>query len=428
MIYEKNAQILNMLKISKWSPTTQSGLKTILEDPMYKYNIEQYFNVIRNSINDIKDSAFYDESQIKTVGRYLITFYSALAQLPEGFPQSTTSNEESTLAKEILNDGNLAQEIPIKVSQSALQRKIINDYCEYLTELIDSKNPNIDEILNTIEKGLYGFISKDILAKLNIDLDLKAITRIYHAWLDVHEELCTLVMCLEKSLKIIHKDSWIRNVFDLSWVNESKELQEPVDIIVSFCRDLTKYDTSTQKVISACLYNTKSNYTFDNRKFGFMYKYRTDLIIAMSPSDAESATLICRDNDILIHCLFRGTPIESVARYYQASTLDLETIYDFNEFKEKTFKYNEILLKEEAKPYGMLIFREALEETSLQSTTEVRTCDLAKNLYEIVLHCFKHNLALFIREKDGRLKYIPATKIESFVKESIDMNSFVKML
>ena len=393
MLYEKNAQILKMLRISKWSPTTQKSLENILEDQMYKANIKQYFNVIRNSINDIKDSSFYDEGQIKTVGRYLITFYSTL------------SNKETTLAN-----------------------KELNDYCEYLTELIDSKNPNIDEILNTIEKGIYGFISKDVLAKLNIDLDLKAITDIYHAWLDVHEELCTLATCLEESLKIIHKDSWIRNVFDLSWVDESKELQEPADIIVSFCRDLTKYDTNTQKVISACLYNTKSNYTFDNRKFGFMYKYKTDLIIAMSPSDAEAATLSYRDNDTLIHCLLRGTPIESVVRYYQASTLDLETIYDFSKFKEKTFKYNEILLKEESKPYGMLVFREALYETSLQYTAEVKTCNLTKNLYEIMLHCFKHNLALFIREKDGSLKYIPATKIENFVRESIDMNSFIKML
>ena len=395
MLYEKNAQILKMLRISKWSPTTQKGLEDILEDPMYKANIKQYFNVIRNSINDIKDSSFYDEGQIKTVGRYLITFYSTLTQLPQDFPQSST-----------------------KVSQSTLQCETINNYCEYLTELIDSKNPNIDEILNTIEKGLYGFISKDVLAKLNIDLDLKAITDIYHAWLDVHEELCTLATCLEESLKIIHKDSWLRNVFDLSWVDENKELQEPADVIISFCRDLAKYDNSTQKVISACLYNTKSNYTFDNRKFGFMYKYKTDLIIAMSPSDAEAATSSCRDNDTLIHCLFRGTPIESVVRYYQASTLDLETIYDFNEFKEKTFKYNEILLKEEAKPYGMLVFREVLAKET----------DLAQNLYEIMLHCFKHNLALFIREKDGSLKYISATKIENFVRESIDMNSFIKML
>lgn len=159
-----------------------------------------------------------------------------------------------------------------------------------------------------------------------------------------------------------------------------------------------------------------------------MYKYKTDLIIAMSPSDAEASTLSYRDNDTLIHCLLRGTPIESVVRYYQASTLDLETIYDFNKFKEKTFKYNEILLKEEAKPYDMLIFREVLNEISSKSTTEVRTYDLVKNLYEIMLHCFKHNLALFIRVKDVSLKYIPATKIENFVRESIDMNSFIKML
>lgn len=404
MLYEKNAQILKMLRISKWSPTTQKGLEDILEDPMYKANIEQYFNVIRNSINDIKDSSFYDEGQIKTVGRYLITFYSTLTQYST-LTKGTSLNRTSSKSR-------------VEMRTCDLSNKELNDYCEYLTELIDSKNLNIDEILNTIEKGLCGFISKDVLAKLNIDLDLKAITDIYHAWLDVHEELCTLAMCLEESLKIQHKDNWIRNVFDLSWVDESRELQEPADVIISFCRDLAKYDNSTQKVISACLYNTKSNYTFDNRKFGFMYKYKTDQIIAMSPSDAEAALSSYRDNDTLIHCLFRGTPIESIVRYYQASTLDLETIYDFNEFKEKTFKYNEILLKEEAKPYGMLVFREVLAKET----------DLAKNFYEIMLHCFKHNLALFIREKDGNLKYITATKIENFVRESIDMNSFIKML
>lgn len=392
-MYEVNSKILNMLKISKWSPTTQTALENLIEDPMYRAIIKQYFSVIRNSVKDLKRNEIFDMDRLQDVEFALAKCYSTLAKY---------SAEGERLEK----------------------------FCNKLYHNIDCKS-SVDVILKDLEEGFSNFEGKSVIAKLGLKLTTNIIVEIYNVWLDAHTALCDFAKAVEEDLFKLHGEKWYRNVFNLSKITNKNEyvLEEPVDIIISFCDDLTKYSDSSQKMISACLYNTKSKTTFDNRSFGFLYRFSKDSIIAMSPSDTESALLQFTENDNLLHCLFRGTPLESAVSYYHASTIDLMTIYDYDVFKNKTYSYNEIMLKEGTKPYGMLIFREALQsEIKDDKDDSTESLILAQHGLQVITYCICNKLPLFVRESNGDLKYLPAERIKDIVCKAIDTKAIIEQL
>lgn len=365
-MYEVNAHVLKMLKNSNWAPTTQTALENLIEDMRCKAIIKEYIGVLKNSVRELEKYKGFSKENLLLVEYSLIDFYSTLSKY-------------SNKAKEL------------------------EEFCNTLRNSIDSNvntdDVNTDAVFDNIEKGFCGFTGKRVIAELGIRLDTESIIDIYNAWLYAHSTLCDFAKSLEDKLFELHSDKWSRKVFSLhSVTNKSPDgytISEPVDVIISFCKDLTKYDKITQKMISACLYNTKSTMTFDNRSFGFLYSFSPGSIVAMSPDDAQSSMHPYYKNDTLMHCLLRGTPIASIAKFYKISTLNLMTIYDFDEFKNKTFSYNEILIKEGIQPYGMLIFREALTQFG----------------QDVVFYCLGHRLPLFIRENDGRLTYIPLARL-----------------
>lgn len=373
-MYEVNAHVLKMLTTSNWAPITQTALENLIEDMRYKAIIKEYIGVLKNSVRELEKYKGFNKENLLLVEYSLIYFYSTLSKY-------------SNKVKEL------------------------EEFCNTLYNSIDS-NVNTDDvdtdtIFDNIEKGFCSFTGKRVISELGIKLDTESIIDIYNAWLHAHSTLCDFAKSLEDRLFDLHSDKWSRKVFALhSLTDKSSDgytTSEPVDVIISFCNKITKYDEGTQKMISACLYNTKSTMTFDNRSFGFLYNFSPGSIVAMSPDDAQSSTHPYYMDDTLMHCLFRGTPIASIAKFYKISTLNLMTIYDFDEFKNKTFSYNEILIKDGTRPYGMLIFREAIDQFG----------------QDVVFYCLGHRLPLFIRENDGRLTYVTVARLMKNYKMDI---------
>ena len=378
-MYKVNAKILKMLKDNNWLPLTQNILEDLFDNPEYPVILEQYFKKFQYLAKSTHNLGKLDIERLIQLEGLLAEFYS-------------------TLAQDSVNNKNVQE-----VSNGLKANHDFN--AENYRQMFF-----LDEIINYIKLGFNLGIKKSLPFELKSDIELEKSVKIFKDWLNCHNELCDLMKEMENTLFKQFSGEWEKSVFSEDKIQEcttSKDnltLQGPFDVIISFCEDLTLYDSSNQKMISACLYNTKSESTFKNRTFGFLYGFSPENIIAMSPSDAEASTLPYTKNNTLIQCLLSGRPVYSESQYLQVIKKYLLPIYDYNEFKRKTLKYNEILLREEAKPYGMLIFREAL----------------ARYGVSIVAYCISHRLSMFVREENGDLKYYSEDSLYYYLKDSIN--------
>ena len=391
-MYKMNAQILKMLKDNNWLPLTQNILEDLFANPEYPVILEQYFRKFQYLAKITNNLGKLDIERLIQLEGLLAEFYSILAK---NFVGSTAEDESKYLDQK----SSMLQEVSNGL-------KANHDFnAENYRQMFF-----LDEIINYIKLGFSLGIKKSLPFELKRDIELEESVKIFKDWLNCHNELCDLMKEMENTLFKQFSGEWKKSVFSEDKIQEcttSKDnltLQGPFDVIISFCEDLTLYDSSNQKMISACLYNTKSEITFKNRTFGFLYSVSPENIIAMSPSDAEASTLSYTKSNTLIQCLLSGRPAYSESQYLQIIQKHLLPIYDYNEFKRKTLKYNEILLREEAKPYGMLIFREALVQYGVS----------------VIAYCISHRLSMFVREENGDLKYYSEDDLYHYLKDSID--------
>lgn len=187
-------------------------------------------------------------------------------------------------------------------------------------------------------------------------------------------------------------------------LNNKLEIQDPSIVIVSFCNDTSKYFMHTQKMISAMLFKTDTNYSFDDRAFGFMYNAKQEDFIAMSFSDMYSSTVTIESLEESFQTLFCGKPMLTVDKIIEATPIDLLPLYDLNELLNSTYDYNELLLKLDAKPYGIFVWEKRLSKCFSQ------VCSLST-----VMH-----IPLFICRQDGSLLIINWQNVFEDVKKYLE--------
>lgn len=187
-------------------------------------------------------------------------------------------------------------------------------------------------------------------------------------------------------------------------LNNKLEIQDPSIVIVSFCNDTSKYFMHTQKMISAMLFKTDTNYSFDDRAFGFMYNAKQEDFIAMSFSDMYSSTVTIESLEESFQTLFCGKPMLTVDKIIEATPIDLLPLYDLNELLNSTYDYNELLLKPDAKPYGIFVWEKRLSKCFSQ------VCSLST-----VMH-----IPLFICRQDGSLLIINWQNVFEDVKKYLE--------
>ena len=140
-------------------------------------------------------------------------------------------------------------------------------------------------------------------------------------------------------------------------------------------------------MISAMLFKTDTNYSFGDRAFGFMYNAKQEDFIAMSSSDMYSATITIENLKESFETLLCGKPMLTIHEIIEATPIDLLPLYDLNELLSSTHDYNELLLKPDAKPYGIFVWEERLSKCFKQ------VCSLST-----VMH-----IPLFVCKRNGSM-------------------------
>lgn len=421
MFYKTNAHLLEMLKNLKFIPSDKNTLEVIINSTKTAGIFNRYFGMYRKWFNKVystdiekgkkellslcNSSYFYYEYLYKYIlnTQSFKEVYAALAQLyHQQNPLEHTTLKETYASQDKILDGR---------DDSTESRYLaqLNNRQDYASQINPQQSTDVSKLFDLLER-VFGYRSDCVKPlKLKSEITLEEIATIYKKYTSLLSELFSAICSLEDR---IIKDNWTdwkcdvlgdKALAQLS-LNNKLEIQDPSIVIVSFCNDTSKYFMHTQKMISAMLFKTDTNYSFDDRAFGFMYNAKQEDFIAMSFSDMYSSTVTIESLEESFQTLFCGKPMLTVDKIIEATPIDLLPLYDLNELLNSTCDYNELLLKPDAKPYGIFVWEKRLSKCFSQ------VCSLST-----VMH-----IPLFICRQDGSLLIINWQNVFEDVKKYLE--------
>lgn len=421
MFYKTNAHLLEMLKNLKFIPSDKNTLEAIINSTKTAGTFNRYFGMYREWFNKVystniekgkkellslcNSSYLYYEYLYKYIlnTQSFKEVYAALAQLyHQQNPLEHTTLKETYASQDKILDGR---------DDSTESRYLaqLNHRQDYASQINPQQSTDVSKLFDLLER-VFGYRSDCVKPlKLKSEITLEEIATIYKKYTSLLSELFSAICSLEDR---IIKDNWTdwkcdvlgdKALAQLS-LNNKLEIQDPSIVIVSFCNDTSKYFMHTQKMISAMLFKTDTNYSFDDRAFGFMYNAKQEDFIAMSFSDMYSSTVTIESLEESFQTLFCGKPMLTVDKIIEATPIDLLPLYDLNELLNSTYDYNELLLKPDAKPYGIFVWEKRLSKCFSQ------VCSLST-----VMH-----IPLFICRQDGSLLIINWQNVFEDVKKYLE--------
>lgn len=383
MFYKTNAHLLEMLKNLKFIPSDKNTLEVIINSTKTAGTFNRYFGMYRKWFNKVYST------DIEKGKKELLSLCNSSYLYYE------------YLYKYILNTQSF-KEVYAALAQ-------LNHRQDYASQINPQQSTDVSKLFDLLER-VFGYRSDCVKPlKLKSEITLEEIATIYKKYTSLLSELFSAICSLEDR---IIKDNWTdwkcdvlgdKALAQLS-LNNKLEIQDPSIVIVSFCNDISKYFMHTQKMISAMLFKTDTNYSFDDRAFGFMYNAKQEDFIAMSFSDMYSSTVTIESLEESFQTLFCGKPMLTVDKIIEATPIDLLPLYDLNELLNSTYDYNELLLKPDAKPYGIFVYKERLSKCFSQ------VCSLST-----VMH-----IPLFICRQDGSLLIINWQNVFEDVKKYLE--------
>ena len=383
MFYKTNAHLLEMLKNLKFIPSDKNTLEVIINSTKTAGTFNRYFGMYRKWFNKVYST------DIEKGKKELLSLCNSSYLYYE------------YLYKYILNTQSF-KEVYATLAQLYHRQ-------DYASQINPQQFTDVSKLFDLLER-VFGYRSDCVKPlKLKSEITLEEIATIYKKYTSLLSELFSAICSLEDR---IIKDNWTdwkcdvlgdKALAQLS-LNNKLEIQDPSIVIVSFCNDTSKYFMHTQKMISAMLFKTDTNYSFDDRAFGFMYNAKQEDFIAMSFSDMYSSTVTIESLEESFQTLFCGKPMLTVDKIIEATPIDLLPLYDLNELLNSTYDYNELLLKPDAKPYGIFVWEKRLSKCFSQ------VCSLST-----VMH-----IPLFICRQDGSLLIINWQNVFEDVKKYLE--------
>lgn len=366
MFFKTNAQILNMLKNLKFIPSDKDTLEAIINSTKTAGTFNRYFEMYRAWFNKVYST------DIEKGKKELLSLCNSSYLYYE------------YLYKYILNTQSFEE------VYAALAQLYHQQYSTF--QINPQQSTEVSKLFDLLER-VFGYRSDCVRPlRLKSEITLEEIATIYKKYISLLSELFSAICSLENR---IIQDNWTDWEYDILSdkalaqlsPNNRLEIQNPSIVIVSFCDNTSKYFMHTQKMISAMLFKTDTNYSFGDRAFGFMYNAKQEDFIAMSSSDMYSATITIENLKESFETLLCGKPMLTIHEIIEATPIDLLPLYDLNELLSSTHDYNELLLKPDAKPYGIFVWEERLSKCFKQ------VCSLST-----VMH-----IPLFVCKRNGSM-------------------------
>lgn len=428
MLYTVNVKLLRMIQNSRWIPSDVNALEKLLNTKIVGINIDtilpaifSWFNEINSKINpkinskNGNDTNFLipNNKDLILILRCLLQYYKTLIECSNKIIDINETKKNPNL-KGMTADNEINK---IIVSLQKYEDMYFND----------NFNVDTEELFRALAKYLHPICNEVWKISLKNELSQRQIKELYIQFLNCGISLYDLINLISDTMFTLYSSKWVNNVLSDKNLNKytmshSKfKINQPQNIIISFCDNIVKYENSSQDIISSSLFNTKDlvsadkeDKAFHDRSFGFMYSFSQDIILGMNMEDTYSYNVTLNSYLDILSALFQGIPLcsnfcvsqenapaHALAKVIQMSILGLKPIYDLDELKSKTFTYNEIVLSSTAKPYGIFVFRDKLYEV----------------LPEVFSLSISMQLPLFICNQDGSLDCIPCNKISEIIND-----------
>ena len=432
MLYTVNVKLLRMIQNSRWIPSDVNALEKLLNTKIVGINVDtilptifSWFNEINSKINpkinsksnvqlrNNTDFLIPNNKDIILILRCLLQYYKTLIECSNEIININETKKNPNL-KGVTADNEINK---IIVSLQKYEDMYFND----------NFNVDTEELFRALAKYLHPICNEVWKISLKNELSQRQIKELYIQFLNCGISLYDLINLISDTMFTLYSSKWVNNVLSDKNLNKytmshSKfRINQPQNIIISFCDNIVKYENSSQDIISSSLFNTKDlvsadkeDKAFHDRSFGFMYNFSQDTILGMNMEDTYSYNITLNSYLKILSALFQGiplcsnfcvpqedAPVYALAKVIQMSGLGLKPIYDLDELKSKTFTYNEIVLSSTAKPYGIFVFRDKLYEV----------------LPEVFSLAISMQLPLFICNQDGSLDRMPCNKISEIIND-----------
>ena len=383
MLYTVNVKLLRMIQNSKWIPSDVNALEKLLNTKIVGINIDtilptifSWFNEINSKINskynhkinpknnvqigNDTDFLIPNNKDIILIFRCLLQYYKTLIECSNEIININATKKNPNL-KGVTADNEINK---IIVSLQKYEDMYFND----------NFNVDIEELFRALTKYLHPICNEVWKIRLKNDLSQIQIKELYIQFLNCGISLYDLINLISDAMFTLYSSKWVNNVLSDKNLNKYTmshtkfKINQPQNIIISFCDNIAKYENSSQDIISSSLFNTKDlvradkeDKAFHDRSFGFMYSFSQDTILGMNMEDTYSYNVTLNSYLDILSALFQGIPLCSnfcvpqenapayaLAKVVQMSSLGLKPIYDLDELKSKTFTYNEIVLSSTA--------------------------------------------------------------------------------
>ena len=368
MIYKVNAQLLEMLKFSDFTPNDRRTLEKIINIPKLSDSLNRFFDLFELWFNKVYETGGKRSGllEIYSIFNDVFDYYNLL----------------------YVNGGSKTRSF-IKMYNEL--NSIHDLYYNHTDKIVVSDNitHNLIEILRRVF-----CMGKDCVKPVRVkeDTSLEEIKEIYNKFIEVYSKLFTMIVSLESLIVKQNERDWEETILSPKMLpkyysNEKFEIKEPSIIMISFCNDPSRLYYSTQKMVSTMVMKTNSHYSYGNRSFGFLYSFSTEDLVAMSYEDLFSASKDVHTISDLAESILNGEQSVDLTQNLISTAIDLMPLYDLKEMMDNTYDYNEILLKPETKAYGIFVWEEKLSDCFNQ------VCSL----------CTVFRIPLFICKEDGSM-------------------------
>ena len=396
MLYTVNVKLLRMIQNSRWIPSDVNALEKLLNTKIVGINVDtilptifSWFNEINSKINpkinsksnvqlrNNTDFLIPNNKDIILILRCLLQYYKTLIECSNEIININETKKNPNL-KGVTADNEINK---IIVSLQKYEDMYFND----------NFNVDTEELFRALAKYLHPICNEVWKISLKNELSQRQIKELYIQFLNCGISLYDLINLISDTMFTLYSSKWVNNVLSDKNLNKytmshSKfRINQPQNIIISFCDNIVKYENSSK-----------------------------DTILGMNMEDTYSYNITLNSYLEILSALFQGiplcsnfcvpqedAPVYALAKVIQMSSLGLKPIYDLDELKSKTFTYNEIVLSSTAKPYGIFVFRDKLYEV----------------LPEVFSLAISMQLPLFICNQDGSLDHMPCNKISEIIND-----------
>ena len=243
--------------------------------------------------------------------------------------------------------------------QDAIKRFCETDLCKQYFQDLVSKTLLVDQI-EFVNERLKLIVRRNFECS---DIELSSTTEGITELLKIYLVLEQLLDELDDALYTISIDDWKKALFDPGCREKSDARRFVVHFFNSSCKALQSYH-----LISCSLISKKCNVSYNDLGYGFLYNQLQSYLVGMSPSDISyvSETYEYKEDQVanLLALLSNELRLPEQFIKLQHCGNDVLTMYPLDEFESRTpsGRHNEILLRGNAVPSAVFVFKDRFEE------------------------------------------------------------------